>query len=169
MLTMDAPKCSLRVLQHAATAWLQVEGRATCKESLPVRRYGERCLASGMAGLQLDLRRCTYMDSTFLGTLLFLQRLYSNRPAPVLRLVAPSPECRLLLEQMGVLDIFTIMDRVDAPSGVWVPLAELADTLDLKRNVVLAHQELARVPGPAGEPFRKVMSCLAGDSEKAHE
>jgi len=41
---------------------------------MALRGYAEQAFAAGATGLRIDLRHCTYMDSTFLGTLLFLKR-----------------------------------------------------------------------------------------------
>lgn len=46
--------------------------------------------------------------------------------------------------------------------SVWTELkSEADDVTAFKRNVVQAHQELARLAGPAGEPFRVLADDLA--------
>jgi hypothetical protein len=56
--------------------------------------------------------------------------------------------------------------QADEPAEGWMELGVVPDDVAAcKRNVVEAHQELATLPGSAGEPFREVMRCLsrAGD------
>jgi anti-anti-sigma regulatory factor len=122
--------------------------------SLPVRRLAEQGLAAGVTAIRVDLRHCTHMDSTFIGTLLCLQRAVQSRQQATLSLVSPSPPCCQLLKQMGIEPVFRI-EIAQEPSGLtWTELGALADASGTKRNVVQAHQELASLPGPASEPFR---------------
>jgi anti-anti-sigma regulatory factor len=134
--------------------------------SLPLRRFAEGCLAGGATALRVDLRHCTYMDSTFLGTLLTLQGVVGRFPQGKLTLVSPSPACCKVLHQMGLTAIFrteTVDEGADLP---WADLpAAGADPGSVKRNVAQAHEELANLPGPAGEPFRAVVRCMAQAAE----
>jgi hypothetical protein len=104
------------------------------------------------------------MDSTFLGTLLTLQNTLTKRGEGSLVLLAPSPGCSKLLHQMG-LDTFIPTEQNcpdDIDSLPWADLpAEPHDVGSFQRNVVQAHEELANLPGPAGEQFRAVARCLA--------
>jgi anti-anti-sigma factor len=153
---------NVRVLRLEQTVTFRVEGRGTMTHSLPLRRFAENCLAGGATTLRVDLRHCTYMDSTFLGTLLTLQGAVNRQPPARLTLISPSPACAKILHQMGLTAIFcteTADERADLP---WADLpAAGADVNSVKRNVVEAHEELANLPGSAGEPFRAVVRCMA--------
>ncbi len=159
---MAAPQGIVRVRQQDQTATFKVEGRATMIQSLPLRRHAERCLAAGARSLRIDLRDCAYMDSTFLGTLLTLQVLASKREKGELTLISPSPSCGKLLQQMGLHTVFRTEPADEAPGGTWTELATgMEDLTSFKRNVAEAHEELASLPGQAGEQFRQVARCLA--------
>jgi anti-anti-sigma factor len=163
---MAAQQGIVRVHQHAQTVTFQVEGQATMHHSPAVRRYAEQHLTGGTTALSVDLRRCTHMDSTFLGTLLFLKRLVERREENTFALISPSPQCRRLLQQMGLEKIFAIVDVEEQAPGVWTELKSgPEDPMAFKRNVVQAHQELGRLEGPAGETFRELASGLAGELE----
>jgi len=150
----------VRVHRHGQTLTVQIEGRATMQQSPLVRRFAEYCLAHKTTVLHLDLRHCTSMDSTFLGTLLFLKRAVARQEQDEFALISPSPQCCRCLQQMGLDEFFHIMIEGEPEASVWTELKSEADDLTaLKRNVVQAHQELARLTGPAGQPFR----ALAGD------
>jgi hypothetical protein len=106
------------------------------------------------------------MDSTFLGTLLFLQRLVARREGGTFVLISPSPPCRQLLRQMGLEKIFPIRDMEEPVTGVWAELKSGPEDLTaFKRHVVQAHQELGRLEGPAGETFRELAGQLARELE----
>src|SRR5262245_17313938 len=73
--TMATPSGIVRFHQQDHTLTFRVEGRGTVTQSLPMRRLAERGIEAGITLLRIDLRECTYMDSTFLGTLLTLKKL----------------------------------------------------------------------------------------------
>lgn len=128
-----------------------------------MRRHAEKGLAAGTAEVRVDLGNCTYMDSTFIGTLLYLRQILGRRGQGALTLIAPSSACRELLCQLGVEDVFPVVDAEQSTTE-WVDVcAELGDPDCFQRGVVQAHEELANLPGPTGETFRAVMRTLARD------
>lgn len=138
---------------------LDVAGPATMMESPTVQCAASEQLAHGIRSVRVDLRDCTTMDSTFTGTLLALKRQL-DALGGCLSLVCPSPKVCELLEQMGLEDFYAI-ELVEREVGGWRDLATPARTVEkLRRVVVDAHDELARVPGPAARTFRAVADEL---------
>ena len=158
---MAAPQDVVRVCRDGATLTFQPEGRSCVKQGLSVRRHAERCLADGVSAVRVDLRRCIYMDSTFLGTLLFLMRAVSRHSAGTFALISPTPQCAQLLKQMCLDQVFPIHSEEETAGCTWQALpCDPEDLCAFKDNVVQAHHELANLPGPAGEQFREVAQCL---------
>lgn len=165
-----APPCGVVRVQHAGrTTLFQVEGRVTMLHGTALRRLAEQRLDEAAAALRIDLRRCTYMDSTFLGTLLFLQRAIARSGQGALTLVSPSPQCLRLLRQMELEDLFHIEEADEAgepAGGTWTELkGESEDLAAVRRTVAQVHQELARTPGAAAAAFGDVargLACPAG-------
>jgi anti-anti-sigma factor len=156
----------VRVHWQHQTVTFQVEGRATMVQSQPLRRVAEQSLAEGSRAFRIDLRHCTHMDSTFLGTLLFLKRTVDRRDHGDLALVCPSSKCAAILDQMGLVGVFPVTTAEEPPAVACAELpGDLQDAGAFKRNVLQAHQELASLPGPVGDQFRAVMRCLANDAE----
>jgi anti-anti-sigma regulatory factor len=154
----------LRVHQQAQTITFQVEGWGTMTQGPVVRRLAEQRLAAGATAVRLDLRRCTYMDSTFIGILLCLQRTLDGRRTGAFVLVSPSAECRELLQKMMLAPLFAVVMEEESAAQAWQEVAcDMHDMDALKCNVVEAHQALARLKGPAGEPFREALSGLRPD------
>jgi len=160
---MTTPRGILRVHQQGEQADVQVVGWGRMYESLPLRRYAAECLARGVMLFRIDLRHCTYLDSTFLGTLLHLKRSSKRLGCGDVILVSPSAECRRLLDQIGVLHFF-VTETSDEVAAAWQELAcTRDDPAAFNRSVVEAHEELAGLGGAAGEQFRPVARCLARD------
>jgi anti-anti-sigma factor len=158
---MSATDGVLRVHVDGPTVTFQIEGQATLRQGLPLRRYAEECLnESGVPSLRVDLRRCTWMDSTFLGTLLLLFKAVNRKGQGSFTLVSPTAPARRLLQQMGMNAICPVCEG-DEPTGPWLQVdspAEDGETFQCR--VLQAHQELADLPGPAGEAFRAMVRCL---------
>lgn len=160
---MTSASSTLRARQIGATITFRAEGKACMAQGLALRRRAEKALADGDRAVRIDLSDCTYMDSTFVGTLLFLKKRL-DRDGGDFALVAPSAPCQALLHQMGLDDLFAVVPAcVESPSDWTILSGDLGDVENCQRGVVQAHEELAHLPGPAGEAFRKVMRCLSGD------
>ena len=82
-------------------------------------------------------------------------------------LVCPSAECCKLLRQMDLEDFFTMTTTTDeAEPTSWTQLCcDMEPPDSFKPKVIEAHQELACLPGKAGEPFREVVRGLVQDQE----
>jgi anti-anti-sigma factor len=161
---MALPQGIVRFHQQEQTITFRVEGRGTMNNSLPLRRCAEHFLASGTKQVRIDLRDCTYMDSTFLGTLLTVRKSL-ERLGGEMTLLAPSPSCCRILQQMGLGDVLPTLSEPLA-AVTWTEVgSETADVQSLKRNVTQAHEELANLPGEAGEQFKAVVRCLAEASK----
>jgi anti-anti-sigma factor len=163
---MAAPLGILRVHHDKQTVTFQVEGQATMHHSLPLRRYAEQALANGVTLLRVDLRRCTYMDSTFLGTLLCLKKTIDKRGEGNFALASLSPQCQRLIKQMGLEHYYSVLTTDEIPPTACQNLmTDPADPNTFQGNVLQAHEELANLPGPAGDAFREVMRCVSQDIE----
>ena len=162
--TMSAPQGTVRAHRQGATLTLQPEGQASMRQCPALRQFAERALAEGVESVRVDLRRCTHMDSTFLGTLLALKRLIDGRGSGELLLVSPSPQCCRLLRGMGLARFYPTVTADELPPDAWEDLpGTTEDVAAFKQTVVDAHRELANIAGPAGEPFRAVARCIEND------
>jgi len=166
---MTIPHGAIRFHQQDQTVTFRVEGRGTMNNSLPLRRCAEHFLAGGANQVRVDLRDCTYMDSTFLGTVLTIKKSL-DRSGGLLVLIAPSTACCRILQQMGLSDVLPAQADPLPPEATWNDVgSETADPQSFKRNVTQAHEELARLPGQAGEQFKAVTRCLADAANKTEK
>jgi anti-sigma B factor antagonist len=163
---MTAPQGTVRFHQRDQTVTFRVEGRGTMPLGLPLRRCAERFVTTGTSQIRVDLRDCSYMDSTFLGTLLTLKKTM-DRQAGRLTVVMPSPACARILQQMGLNEVLPAESADLDPSATWSDLTEDCNDPDsFRSNITQAHEELARLPGPAGEQFKAVIRCLEESAKK---
>jgi anti-anti-sigma regulatory factor len=150
---MQAIADRMRVCEDDRCIVLQVEGRGTMKQAPALRARAETALADGVCSVQVDLRRCGYMDSTFMGTLLLLMRAAAQLESCEFALVSPSADCRQLLQKMQLARIYKMVELEELPGYLWSDLPAEADEEEFDRVVVQAHQELAATPGAAGQIF----------------
>lgn len=156
----------VRASRHGQAVHFQIHGCGRMTESLPFRRFAERCLQDGANCLRVDLRHCSYLDSTFLGTLLQLQRATRKHSASFV-LVSPSDECSKLLHQIGVQDIFAVHMDEELICSNWLEVvASPEDPEAFNNNVLQAHEELASLGGASGDCFKRVANCLKADMKK---
>ena len=109
----------------------------------------------------VDLSQCHYMDSTFIGLLVAIDRRLRSGTGGRLHLHQPSPTCRELLRQMGLLDLLVVeegplpspppLEELDRPGGrpatefVLKTHEELMETSEeARRKFALLHDELQR-------------------------
>src|SRR5262245_2375963 len=158
---MTGAPAKVRYYQDGPTLTFHVEGRATMTQSLPLRRCAERALEAGATHVRVDLRDGTYMDSTFVGTLLALHKMIEASGKGRLTVVAPSASCGRILRDLGLFDVLlTTADGLDA-GAPWVELPCGADDAGaFKRNIKEAHEKLAELPGPVGKQFEQVVECM---------
>ena len=161
---MTDTQCSTLSLGRTSNGFVvRICGRGTMKESRAVQEIGICCLdAEGGTVLTVDLSRCEYLDSTFLGCLVSLHK----RGKQVGRqrfFIAASVDRRKSLLSASRFDRF--FDQVDAaPEEISEPKTISPTALNpqaLGRHIMECHQELAQIEGPSQSAFAKVAKQLA--------
>ena len=169
---MGTPQTDIRVHQDPSVLTFRVSGRATMQQSPAFLRAAARSLTEGVTSLRVDLHDCAYMDSTFLGSLLALKRQVDARGGRDFALLAPSPQCMSLLQQMGMDRVLRITgEAAELPDNEWRALDDPVPDrqAEFKETVVRAHQELAGLPtGSGADQFKAIASKLtqAWETEK---
>ena len=155
--------CAISYHESGDLLDLRITGRGTMNPCPGLRRFIEQELKRGVRRLSVDLHECTYMDSTFVGTLLaLLHKIDAERGT--FELVAPSDECRRVLRQMGLEEVIPIVTPESREANQWTPLPqEKFDRTGFDLNVLQAHRELASLPGAVGEQFRGLIPELEAE------
>jgi anti-anti-sigma factor len=160
---------SLRVGRDARGWFIEARGSIRAALCYPLRdslleRLEERPAAPGIS---VDLSGCTYMDSTFIGLLVAMDRKVRGASGGRLVLLRPSAESRDLLAQLSLLDVLAVDE-----AGCELP----ADMRDLETGlkpgadfVLKAHEALMETSEEARRKFSVLKEMLERKlkSEKA--
>lgn len=177
------------VAHHNGVAWLRIEGRGSFQNSCELRKYADDRLAQGDGVVLVDLEDCTYMDSTFMGTLTGIAcRLEADREpgegtTPRMEIVNPSDRARELLENLGLDEILRIHPGDEEVNGMdWAGVRgvmaeqlfpeafeEAGETKRVKAECMLeAHKALAATSKQNDVRFRDVICLVERELQKAH-
>jgi len=116
---------------------------------------------SQFASVLFDLSEAEAIDSTTLGLMAKISILGQERHGITPVVLATNPGIQRILRTMGFADIFTIVDKLDAPL-----LAERAlvcdncDEQQVKARVLEAHQILMGMNAQNAEAFRNLVDML---------
>ncbi len=162
---MSDASTTLLVGRHNETIVIRVGGRVTAEFCPALKAFCNEAGQTSCEEVHVHLQECLYFDSTFLGTLLCLRGRFGEDN---IVLVSPCEECLEGLKRMGAHVLFSICDEPLPDDVEWTSLTERVasrDTFDFQHNVVEAHVELARTPGP----MQKVYEPIARQAQKEFE
>lgn len=170
---MNQPPSGLAVAVTDRIALIKVTGRAAFNRSISLKTIVKELNDRGYVEFVLDLKECSNMDSTFLGSMVgivssFSQRQQTNTKVCV-QLLDPSQRIRDLLENLGVAHLFPICQGM-APTESTLEAPTLPSAIPTKEEIskacLEAHQNLMAV-NPENIPrFKDVAQFLADDIKK---
>jgi anti-sigma B factor antagonist len=167
---VSIPVTKMWVAVASPVVYLKIAGAANFTASGHFKRVVLELAERGLRCFQVDLSECLNMDSTFLGMLaglasqLALRRSGDQTP----NLVLQGPNQRVVdhLENLGILNLFTLSRQADFPPLTLAPLPAVAtppSPLEMSRDALEAHQTLMHL-NPANIPkFKDVVQFLAED------
>ncbi len=165
---MEQPAGQIWVGTLEQTVCVRVQGRATHLHGQPLRDVAREMLNRGFNRVELDLGKCTYMDSTFLGVLVGISMRLEKMGADKLAIFRISPRNLELFKTLGVDRFFQLdspgaMARGDALTDA----RELAEahqaTPSWANTVVEAHQLLVESDDRNEPRFKELLTFLKED------
>ena len=114
----DAAPDALRVGSDSRGTFLSAHGSIRAPLCYPLRETLLSRLeeSADIPAVFVDLSRCDYMDSTFIGLLVAIDRRLRKGSGGRLHVLRPSERCRELLHQMGLIELLLVEDApVDPP------------------------------------------------------
>jgi anti-anti-sigma factor len=149
-------------------ACLRVVGRGSFQNAALVKNFYTEVTPTGVAHFTLDLEECTYLDSTFLGTLTGLGVLLRDKRLNKLQIVNCNSRNKDLLQNLGLDRLFDISSRppeTDLPAPE--ALAPLPPTRDNTGEIMLeAHECLMKWDPRNVAKFKDVVAFLKEDLSK---
>jgi anti-anti-sigma factor len=106
----------------------------------------------------LDLSRCDYMDSTFMGIILGINKKLKKITEAGLTVVCPTAECSSLFSGLNILKLFTVRESL-------VTFPARLETISVFEKpgpdiVLRAHDELAEISDANADKFRVLREML---------
>lgn len=149
---------SLSVCVHDHVACVRIAGRANFTSSVDFKKLLQQLQEDGCTEIDLDLTDCVLMDSTFLGVLANAgAKCDATRQSGgqcVIKLFHPSERVLELLDNLGVLGLFTILE--DPPQTGAFKRVDGGNTtrVELNRTCFEAHQALMNTSDDNARRFK---------------
>ncbi|MDE2642220.1 MAG: STAS domain-containing protein [Verrucomicrobiota bacterium] len=147
---------------------IRITGRANCLSSVPFKRVINSLIERGRRVFTLDLSDCQLMDSTFLGVLVGLNRtLGQYEPDGGFSLYRPTEQVRVLLDNLGILELFSTAESLDqAEAAEPVEADEAPDKTEFTRSSLEAHRTLIDANPENEAKFKEVTRFLEEDLKR---
>jgi anti-anti-sigma regulatory factor len=166
MAALPAGDSKLQVGRTANGFVLRVQGRGTMRESRVAHEFAMRCLPDAGSQMTIDLSACDYLDSTFQGCLLDLQKRFGRGAASRFAVANPSDKCRKLLGAAHVDRFLNLTTNAPQAVGEELPIPpETLDSHDMAKHVMECHRLLAELGGPQQAAFAKIADHMARELE----
>ena len=164
-LVVGIAPAKLYVADLGKRAVVRISGRANCLSSVPFKRVINGLVERGREAFTLDLSDCQLMDSTFLGVLVGLNRTLGQAdPAGGFSLYQPTEPVRVLLDNLGILELFGTAESLgQAEAAESVEQVAALDKTDLTRTSLEAHQTLIDANPENAVKFKEVTRFLEED------
>ena len=139
---------------------ISIVGRGTMQESLAFRAAVEHPTTAAV--VVFDARQCDYVDSTFLGCLIWMKKACERSPGRQF-VIAASKATRIKLFSLSSLSgYFDFVDDCPEPVDKFVAIdVEKVTSEELGRHVMRCHELLADMGGDQACAFKAVAERLA--------
>lgn len=144
---------------------VRVVGRGTMQESTSFRDAVLPHLDQGP--VVFDASECDYLDSTFLGCLVGLQKAAEQSPSGRF-VIAANESKRIQLFTTSALDkYFQFLDACPDPTTELAPVEiDALDKTNMGRHVAGCHERLAERGGPDAPAFKAVADRLSKELDR---
>ena len=147
-----------------------VAGRRTIRESRSLHEFALVIVEDGGCTLAIDLSRCDYLDSTFMGCHVDLRKRFDKQPARRFEIIADEEPSRAMLAASHLDTILPINERPPQLIDECLSLAPCElDRRQLGRHIMDCHRRLAELGGLNQEVFSRIADQLELELEKETE
>ncbi len=147
--------------QDGENTLLRIVGRGTLQESPTFLAFAMQSLDDPQASVVVDLIECEYLDSTFLGSLVALQKRFGRLEPPRFSVVADQPTQTRLLAMTGLNRVLNLCAKLAANPVIWEPIPICPpDCDDFRQHVMQCHRHLAEAGGPKSDIFLRIVDRM---------
>lgn len=115
----------------------------------------------------IDLRQCSFMDSTTLGLLAKIANYAVKNSLPKPVILSDNPEINALLESVGFDSVFFITDK-DISTGKMSAISQASlEQKDMASLILDAHQELTVLNDKNKDVFKNVIEMFSKESNNS--
>ena len=145
---------------------IKVDGRATFECCSPIKNFADNIVSGVIQKITIDLKKCSWMDSTFMGTLATLG-IHAKKAKIVVNILNANEKNIKLLKELGIYKLF-IYDS-NAPKSTcnaWeniTSLLPLDNNRNIAKTVLEAHETLMSVDKKNITKFKKVVELVKKD------
>jgi anti-sigma B factor antagonist len=162
---MDLSKTRLLVALERDLACIKIIGRANVKASVSFKALMTQQRAKNIFHFTLELEECLIMDSTFLGVLAnqAYELVEQANPKGSIQLLHPNERVLGLLDNLGVLDLFTIRKDAHFDQKAYETVREALDHNSkeaMTETSLQAHRALIALNPTNREKFEDVTHFL---------
>ena len=160
----------LLIAQQDCDYCIKVIGRANFEYAPPIRELMHSIDKEKFNEMDIDLGRCTGMDSTFMGVLTMIALKAQSCKAKI-TICNASDSNKHLLSSLGIAALFEFVDLdVDEKRDCWVGASKRSDNkLETAEIVFEAHDTLMRADEGNIKKFEKVVEYARQDLEKVRD
>jgi len=147
------------------TVWVRVEGKGSFLNSTGLKEFAKEMINRGFREFAIDLKNCTVMDSTFMGTLAGVALRLRELGQGNLRVTNLNERNSDLLSNLGLDQLFIIEPRNTAPDlATGTPLAGAApDKVTQAQTMLEAHEACVEANEANAAKFKDVLEYLKQD------
>ena len=160
--------CNLRVARVGNGYRIRIEGRGTAQESPALAAFVSQCnRADEQTQIIVDLSACEYLDSTFLGCLVTLDRACQKHEQRPFQVLANAEKREKLLGPTNIDSLLMFVERDPENMSDFVTMEpnRLNET-QFGRHVLEAHRALAGVPSAHAELLQEIAAKLERELEE---
>lgn len=166
LVLVSAPS-SIKVGIAAQEVWIRVDGKGSFQNSTALKEFSKEMLARGHRSFVVDLKECTVMDSTFMGTLAGIASKIRAVGGGDLVVVHLNERNQSLLSNLGLDMLLKIEASREVPEDLAshsdaLPVAA-ADKLTEARTMLEAHEAVVQARPANEEKFRDLLDFLRRD------
>ena len=164
-------KSTVQVARNGDLVYIQVIGRGSFQNASHVKHFAEEVLKNGAREIVIDLKECTYLDSTFLGTLagIGIKLRTATQEAATLRILNATARNTELIQNLGLDRLFQFTNEAETPAAEMPADAVQkldggpAGKIETGETMLEAHETLMQWDARNVAKFKDVVAYLKED------